>query len=51
MFIFNASVLSVTWPNFFSRAIIEPWVQTPLPATPAEYQMAVTILVMGTSKN
>ena len=34
MFIFNALVLSLTRPNFFSRAIIEPRVQTPLPAPP-----------------
>ena len=32
MFIFHALVLSLTRPNFFSRAIIEPRVQTPLPA-------------------
>ena len=32
MFIFNTLVLSLTWPDFFSRAIIEPRVQTPLPA-------------------
>ena len=35
MFIFNALVLSLTRPNFFSRAIIEPRVQIPLPAPPA----------------
>ena len=35
MFIFHALVLSLTRPNFFSRAIIEPRVQTPLPAPPA----------------
>ena len=34
MFIFNALILSLTRPNFFSRAIIEPRVQTPLPAPP-----------------
>ena len=34
MFIFHALVLSLTRPNFFSRAIIEPRVQTPLPAPP-----------------
>ena len=34
MFIFNALVLSLTRPNFFSRAIIEPGVQAPLPAPP-----------------
>ena len=34
MFIFNALVLSLTRPDFFSRAIIEPRVQTPLPAPP-----------------
>ena len=34
MFIFNPLVLSLTRPNFFSRAIIEPRVQAPLPAPP-----------------
>ena len=34
MFIFNALVLSLTRSDFFSRAIIEPRVQTPLPAPP-----------------
>ena len=54
MFIFHALVLSLTRPNFFSRAIIEPRVQTPLPAPPGNALEQVFLdkfyLFMYTSK-
>ena len=43
MFIFNALVLSLTRPNFFSRAIIEPRVQAPRPAPPGSHTARPTL--------